>query len=291
MGANTKDGAQLTGLIFARRRRRQSNDLIIKSSPNSASQAVFQDWLFDAAAGGAYTLTANHGTYATTGQSATLLRSKLVTANNGTYSLTGQSASVYQNKLVTAANGSYSLTGQAATITYAPGANDYLITAQAGSYSTTGQAATITRSKLIAAGAGAYSATGQDATLLVDRLLSAGSGSYGLTGQAAEIGYVGGSPGGYYPFLRKPRNTRKILVTVNGARFLVPEDIAEAWVAQHQIQVEEEPKPAKKAKKRRSLVIVNTTDKAVQSLVASINENIVSEFDFEQDDEEILMMI
>lgn len=50
MGANTKDGAELTGLLLARRRRRNSADLLARAAPNDAAPTVFGDWLFDAAA-------------------------------------------------------------------------------------------------------------------------------------------------------------------------------------------------------------------------------------------------
>ena len=43
---------------------------------------------------GGYTLVAEKGDYTYTGQTATLLRSKVVNALNGTYSVTGQNATL-----------------------------------------------------------------------------------------------------------------------------------------------------------------------------------------------------
>jgi hypothetical protein len=126
-------------------------------------------WLF--APAGGYTITANNGTYALTGQSAVLIKGRVLTASNGTYSLTGQTTQITYQYLsavfnshvfgfspfaavpfaytpptlnaysITAQNGTYALTGQTATITYAA---NYVITAQNGTYALTGKTATIT---------------------------------------------------------------------------------------------------------------------------------------------------
>jgi Ca2+-binding RTX toxin-like protein len=90
-----------------------------------------------------YTITAQAGTYSVTGQSATLLRSKLIVASNGSYAVTGQSATLLRSRLITASNGAYAINGQSVTITYGGGAVNYLLVAQAGSYAVTGSAASI----------------------------------------------------------------------------------------------------------------------------------------------------
>ena len=136
-----------------------------------------------------YTLTAQHGTYAITGQPAVLLRSKLITANSGTYSYTGQSANLLRSKLLTATNGTYALTGQSANIIYTAGGGAYTLTAQAGSYAVTGQSATLTRSRLLTASSGAYSVTGQSASILRSKLVTASAGAYSVTGQQAGIAH------------------------------------------------------------------------------------------------------
>ena len=75
-------------------------------------------WIFNP---GGYTITANNGTYSLTGQSAVIIKTRLITANNGTYALTGQSAALLYGAgyTLTANNGTYALTGQSATIAYA----------------------------------------------------------------------------------------------------------------------------------------------------------------------------
>lgn len=97
-------------------------------------------------AGGAtnYSISAQQGIYSLTGQSAILLRTKLITANNGIYALTGQSITLVRSRLLTATNGVYSLTGNSATITYTPVAISYTITALNGVYSVSGRTADIT---------------------------------------------------------------------------------------------------------------------------------------------------
>ncbi len=63
-----------------------------------------------------YTITAQSGTYAITGQSAVILRSKVLTASAGSYTITGQSATLLRSKVISAQYGTYSLTGQSADI-------------------------------------------------------------------------------------------------------------------------------------------------------------------------------
>jgi len=131
-----------------------------------------------------YPITANSGTYALTGQSATITKTRLITANNGTYALTGQSATITKTRLITANNGTYALTGQSATITKTTA---YVITANNGTYALTGRSATITKTRLITANNGTYALTGRSATITKTRLITANNGTYSLTGQSATI--------------------------------------------------------------------------------------------------------
>lgn len=103
MGANSKDGANLTGLILARRRRRSTVDLLVKSTPNDAAPVVFGDWLFDAAAVGGDV----SGTLATTLGGITFAGSGLVTETGMLSSTLGS--------IVVAASGQVKLTSTLAT--------------------------------------------------------------------------------------------------------------------------------------------------------------------------------
>ena len=145
--------------------------------------------------GGSYSLTADAGTYSYTGQTASILATRIITANNGSYTYSGQNSTFLTTRLLTADVGVYSYTGQAATF----GATR-LLTADNGTYTYTGQDATLSYTPsttyALTADAGSYSYTGQSATFAVTRLLTADSGTYNYTGQAASLGYtqVGGSP-------------------------------------------------------------------------------------------------
>ena len=92
------------------------------------------------AAGGAYTLTALGGSYALTGQSATLLRSKRIVASGGAYAVAGASAALLRSKRLIASGGAYAWTGASAGLS-----RNRRLTAQGGSYTYTGANAVITR--------------------------------------------------------------------------------------------------------------------------------------------------
>jgi len=59
---------------------------------NSVSSGGNTGWIFTAPPGGNYTISADNGTYAVTGQSATLLRNKVLSGDYGLNTLTGQDA-------------------------------------------------------------------------------------------------------------------------------------------------------------------------------------------------------
>ena len=159
-----------------------------------------KDW-FDASlvskpAGGAtnYTLTCAAGSYAVTGQAATLKRNRSLSLAAGAYSYSGVSAGLKRNVKLICAAGSYLLTGNAATLTYTPGAVNYTLVCSAGSYSLTGQAATLTRGYALNVAAGAYVVAGNDAALTytpgqVDYTLACDAGAYVVVGVSAELSY------------------------------------------------------------------------------------------------------
>lgn len=120
------------------------------------------------ATSGLYTLTAQSGSYAISGQQATLLRHRNLTANTGTYNITGQFVN----------------------ITYSSTAAVYTLTAQAGSYSITGSSITLLKSKLLSASSGSYSIAGNSATISKNRVLTTTAGSYTITGSSANLTYV-----------------------------------------------------------------------------------------------------
>jgi len=70
----------------------------------------------------AYSISALNGVYSVVGQTATLLRAKVLLPSNGVYALTGQTAVLAYTPVVrydiTALNGSYAVTGQSANVTW-----------------------------------------------------------------------------------------------------------------------------------------------------------------------------
>jgi hypothetical protein len=87
-----------------------------------------------------------------------------ITAQPGSYAVSGQSSTITRSRLITASAGAYTYTGQTATISYTP-AGAYTLTAQAGAYAVTGQSATLERSRVLNASAGSYLITGRSATI------------------------------------------------------------------------------------------------------------------------------
>jgi hypothetical protein len=65
-----------------------------------------------------YLFTAQNGSYEVAGQTATLLKSKVLYVLNGSYAISGQSINVTYGHVLIALNGDYSVVGNNASITY-----------------------------------------------------------------------------------------------------------------------------------------------------------------------------
>lgn len=145
-------------------------------------------WVPVAAGGPTYTLTADSGSFALTGQAAGLSFNRTLAADSGSFALTGQATGLALNRVLSAASGSFALTGQAAGL-----AVNRTLSAASGSYSLTGQNATLTYTPTstatytLAAASGSFAVSGQDVVLAYNRVLSAANGSYLLTGQNATL--------------------------------------------------------------------------------------------------------
>ena len=167
-----------------------------------------------AAAGGAYTLTADAGSYSLSGQDAALVKSRIVVADAGSYALAGQDAALLKSKLVTGDAGSYALAGQDAAFV-----RNRVVTADPGAYTIAGQDATLTYTPVgstytLTCDAGAYTLAGQDATLIRGRVVTADAGAYSISGQDATLTYSqsGDLIGRKYPRRgrSRPRNVEQI---------------------------------------------------------------------------------
>lgn len=176
-----------------------SSKTVASGSQSGANSSPFTDGsghvvlgYLDSVGGPTYTLTADQGSYALTGQTAALLASRRLAVDSGSYALTGYAANLVYTPVggatytLVAGSGSYALTGQAAGLRAAR----KLVAAQ-GSYGITGQAAGLYRGYVLTAAQGSYTLTGRDAAFRRGYALTAASGAYTLTGYAATLTYSG----------------------------------------------------------------------------------------------------
>lgn len=167
--------------------------LALKSNPWQIF-APIQRQIFAAVAGGAgsYTLTAQSGAYNLAGQSAQLLKSKLLISSGGIYQNTGADASLYRSRQLSLSGGTYSISGASADITFTGLAASYLLTAQGGSYNLAGSSADITYTALspsyiLTAQGGTYNLSGNSADIKKSKRLVASGGTYLYAGQQVNI--------------------------------------------------------------------------------------------------------
>ena len=173
----------------------------------------------DVAAGGAFSINADPGSYALTGSAGAPVAGRQVPASPGSYALTGAVAGVPAGRVVLAAPGSYLLTGSAAQlvagrmISAAPGAYaitgfaaaleagvGFSITADPGAYAITGFAAKTVAARTAVAAPGSYSITGISAQVVAGRAVTATTGSYAISGFPAVVAagrMVVAAPGSY----------------------------------------------------------------------------------------------
>lgn len=131
-----------------------------------------------------YTLTANAGSFALSGQAATLKAGRVLISAAGSFALTGQAATLYRAITLTAGAGSFTLSGQAASLV-----SGRVLSAAAGAFTVSGQAAGLTSGRVLSAAVGSYTLTGQAATLLRtgSYSLTCSVGAFTLSGQAAGL--------------------------------------------------------------------------------------------------------
>jgi hypothetical protein len=145
------------------------------------------------AGAGAYTITADGGVYAYSGNNATLTYTPLggftLSADGGVFSYAGNDANLLFKKLLSADGGTYSYSGNNATLRFSR-----VIAAGGGAYSYSGNNATLTYTQagafVLSADGGTYSYTGNNANLIFSRLLAADGGIYSYSGNNADLTYV-----------------------------------------------------------------------------------------------------
>jgi len=108
---------------------------------------------------------ADSGSYALTGTATGLKRGVKLPANSGSYSLTGQTVGLLKGYKLPADSGSYTLTGQDVTLTYNPASSTYTLTCDSGRYTLTGVSQAFLRTYVLDMESGAYTLTGSNVTL------------------------------------------------------------------------------------------------------------------------------
>lgn len=154
---------------------------------------VFEDdvlFLDHMAASGAYSLAADAGSCAVTGQAADLRATRILAGDAGTFTHTGQAADLRATRTVAGDAGTFTFTGQDAGLIHGtPGA--YTLAAAAGSFAAAGQDARLRADRTLAGDTNTITHTGQAVNLTAQRLLAGGVGPFVLTGQAAQLSYSG----------------------------------------------------------------------------------------------------
>ncbi len=144
-----------------------------------------QHWaMIPAAAGGAFTLPMDQGSYALTGQTIALTSARTLALAQGAYTLTGQDLLLPTQRQLLLDQGSYALTGQNLLLK----TERQLLLGQ-GSYALNGQALAFIHNITLPIAQGPYALAGQIALLTAQRQLLLGQGSYALTGQPLTLTY------------------------------------------------------------------------------------------------------
>jgi hypothetical protein len=136
------------------------------------------------------------GAYAIAGQSAALTVARKLSLATGAYSIAGQSATFAVSRKLALSAGAYAIAGQNATLSYVPGAGqvNYVLSLNAGSYAINGQAAALTVARGLTLNSGSYAIAGNDATLAYvpgtaqkNYGLALNTGAYTINGQSAVL--------------------------------------------------------------------------------------------------------
>lgn len=139
-------------------------------------------FFFSAGSAAAYTLTAAQGSFALTGQTATLLEKEVIAAAQASFTFTGQAAALKKGSKIAADQASFALTGQTVTLL-----EKEILTAAQASFTLTGQAATLKKNVPIVAAQASFTFTGQDASFALAHKVTAAQASFTLTGQAVAV--------------------------------------------------------------------------------------------------------
>jgi hypothetical protein len=134
------------------------------------------------AGAGAFSLTADPGSFALTGVAASPLAGRMVDAQPGSFALTGIAATLVRGFNLSVDPGAFALTGVDASFQV-----ERAISADPGAFNVTGVAASLEAGRVLSADPGAYVLTGVLAELVKGYVIDASPGSFVVTGNAASL--------------------------------------------------------------------------------------------------------
>ena len=131
-----------------------------------------------------YTLSADAGSFQTTGTNVNLLKENVLSAGAGSFNVAGQDVTLTytQGYALIAGSGAYVLTGNAIDLLYG-----YCLDTESGNFEISGQNVSFLKDSKLSVESGTYSLTGQLSFLIKGFLLGLESGIYSLTGQIVEL--------------------------------------------------------------------------------------------------------
>lgn len=252
-----------------------------------------------AAAGGSTTITGTIGTAVASGFTGTVNANRTIAGALGTATASGFRGVVNANRTISGALGTAVASGLAGNVNANRTISGALGTATASGFQgavTNGNTTTITGSL------GTAVATGLTGGVAWNRYIA------GLLGVATASGFTGGVANGTVVTGRRRTSQRKILVTIKGARFLVPEDQLDEWLDDKEEEiVEQAVKPVTVVSKKARIVRANTlpvpkvsvnADEAwVAAAVAELNRRVQQRIADErkrlqdEDDEEVMLLL
>jgi hypothetical protein len=130
------------------------------------------------------------GSYAITGNSVNLIKGYRLTIESGSYSTTGQTVNLKADRKLAVSAGSYSVTGNSVNLT-----KGYKLTLDQGSYLVNGNTVNLRFNRKLTTELGTYSTTGNSVSLLNGRKISIDSGVYQITG--SDVNLTHGQTGAY----------------------------------------------------------------------------------------------
>ena len=251
------------------------------------------------AAGGGTTITGALGTAVASGLTGAVNANRTLAGALGTATASGLQGVVNANRAISGALGTAVASGLVGNVNV-----NRTIAGALGTATASGFQGTVTNdnSTTITGSLGTAVATGFAGGVAWNRYIA------GVLGVATASGFTGGVANGAAGVGRRRSSTRKIMVTIKGARFLVPEDELGTWLdGKGEEIVEQAVKPVAIVTKKARIVRPNTLpvpkvataadDAWVKSAIAALNERVQRRIvqdrqrAQEQDDEDVFLLL